>query len=84
MRTAPRFSMMEPESLFSASAIADANLQQRHDMDTPRKPLKTCPTCGEQAEARSPEDFMRYGKGWFDCPNGHGFYSRGFNEIPKR
>ena len=53
-------------------------------MDAPRKPLKTCPTCGEQAEARSPEDFMRYGKGWFDCPNGHGFYSRGFNELPKR
>lgn len=54
-------------------------------MDLPRKtikPVKPCAVCGEQAEARNPDQFMRYAKGWFDCPIGHSFYSRGFNELP--
>lgn len=48
----------------------------------PIKPVKKCEVCGALAEARHPNDFTLHGKGWFDCPHGHGFYSRGFNVLP--
>ena len=48
--------------------------------EPPLKPWKKCVVCGCDAFARDGEHFMRYGKGWFDCIHGHGFYSRGFNE----
>lgn len=52
-------------------------------MDDPIKPWKKCKVCGADAYARDSGEFMRHGKGWFDCIHGHGFYARGFNELPR-
>jgi len=69
----------EPTNESEKSRLAPVEREVRRGI----RPWKKCAVCGGDAYSRDPGEFMRHGKGWFDCEYGHGFYSRGFNEVPK-